>query len=929
MLCGETFQIDRPWTFLRTSAPESPSILQVIENGSFSIHDSLYSNTRLFTGGFTSAIAGRLSVVSANDSDDITRSYVQLANGTVIGHYRIIERIGAGGMGEVYLAEDAQLHRKVALKFLPLHLCQDPECRARFTREAEAAAKLNHPNIVTIHEVGEFLGRPYIVSEYVDGRTLSEVIRTKSLAPSEVINIIIQVCEGLEDAHGAGIVHRDIKPANILIEKSGRPKIVDFGLATVAGAQRVTRSGSAMGTIGYMSPEQLRGVSVDRRTDLFSTGIVLYECITGINPFAANNYAAIQAQILSKLPEPVVRYKSGVPEGLQEVVDRALEKEPQVRYQSAADMAADLRRLRRRSSDSERHMTAPVSGVRRRLMRPVYLMSAVGILFAAALWWSWPSVWRIANDGQNHLAVIPFVNLAGQSTNQALCDGLMETLTSKLTQLAGSEYSLMVVPASEVRDSDIKSAAQARKRFGVNLVITGSVQQIDGRIRATLNLVDTKSDRQLRSTVLDQRGDDMSSLQDSSVAEVARLLDVPLLPEIRRDIRSGGTRSSNAYRAYLEGRGYLQRHNNIRTLDSAQLCFDNAIRDDSAFALAYAGMGEIYWHRFNLTNDPSQIEPAIRYSSRALEIDDRQAPVLVTLGILHRATGQYQEAISYFKRALLIDSLDSGTYAQLATAYESAQRFDEAEATYRRSIDLRPDYWRGYYNLARYYLYRGMNDSAEAQARIAESLAPDATLPYESLGSLYAYMGRFDRAKELLQRSLSIESSYIALSNLGAIYQTEQDYQKAVGLYESSLKVSDKDYRVWISLAGLYKLLPDGQQRARQAYERAIILAEQNREINPYDPDIICHLADCYWQLGQRDKALIMAADAIEMTPNNIEVMIRTGIIYELDGQRDRALELIGTAVRRGYSVDRVKAAEELRELTADPAFARAIRGSE
>jgi serine/threonine protein kinase/tetratricopeptide (TPR) repeat protein len=858
--------------------------------------------------------------------DDKTRSHMLLASGTMVAHYRIVEKIGAGGMGEVYLAEDTELSRKVALKFLPLHLCQEEEYRKRFTREAQAAAKLNHPNIVTIHEVGEFLGRPYIVSEFVSGRTLSDAIGTKTLAPSEVINIIIQVCEGLEEAHAAGIVHRDIKPANIIIEKSGRLKIVDFGLAMIEGSQRVTRSGSAMGTIGYMSPEQLRGALVDRRTDLFSVGIVLYESITGINPFAADNQAAIHTMILSKQPEPVARYKVGVPDGLQDVVDRALEKEPQVRYQSAADMAADLKRLRRRSSDSERQIPPPVSGTRNPLVRSRYLVPAIVILLAGALWWNRHPGWHSTKAGQNHLAVIPFANLAGQSTSQAFCDGLMETLTSKLTQLAGSEHSLMVVPASEIRDSDVKSATQARKRFGVNLVVTGSVQQLDGHIRATLNLVDATTDRQLRSTVLDQRGEDISSLQDSSVAEVARLLDIPLLPKTEHDILAGGTRSSSAYRAYLEGRGYLQRHDDARTLDSARYCFDAAIRDDSAFALAYAGMGEMFWRRFNLTNDASWVEPAIRYSSRAVELDDRQAPVLVTLGILHRATGQYQEAISYFKRALLIDSLNSETYAQLATAYESAQRFGEAEATYRRSITLRPNYWRSYYNLARYFIYRGQNDSAVMQATTAESLAPAATLPYESIGSLYAFMGRFDRAKTLLERSLAIEPNYVALSNLGAIYQMEGELPKAVTLYESSLKVNDKDYRVWSSLAGLYKMLPDGRLKSQQAYERAITLAEQIRAVNPNEPDLICYLADCYWQVGQREKAVAMARDAVQMAPNNIEVMVRAGIIYELAGQRERSLQLIGTAIRRGYAIDRIKATEELRGLVADPRFVSATR---
>jgi len=858
--------------------------------------------------------------------DDKTQSHVLLTSGTMVSHYRIIEKIGAGGMGEVYLAEDTELNRKVALKFLPLHLCQDEDYRKRFTREAQAAAKLNHPNIVTIHEVGEFNSRPFIVTEFVGGRTLSDLIGSKSLAPSEIINIIIQVCEGLEDAHTAGIIHRDIKPSNIILEKSGRPKIVDFGLAVVQGAQKVTKSGSAMGTVGYMSPEQLRGATVDRRTDLFSVGIVLYESITGINPFAANNQAAVQTLILSKQPEPIARYKAEIPDGLQEVVSRALEKEPQVRYQSAADLAADLKRLRRRSSDSARQLQTSPSLPRSPWIRPRYMVPLAVVLLALAFWWISRSGGRGRLASQNHLAVIPFANLAGQSTSQAFCDGLMETLTSKLTQLAESDGSLLVVPASEIRDKDVKSAAQARKRFGVNLVVTGSVQQLDGRIRTTLNLVDAETERQLRSTILDARKDDISLLQDSSVIEVAKLLDIQLQPGLHPASDVGGTASATAYHAYLEGRGYLQRHEDARSLDSALQSFEIAIKHDTNYALAYAGLGEVYWRRFNLTNDANWVAPAIRYSSRAVELNDHQAPVLVTLGILHAATGQYQEAVSYFKRALQVDSLDSETHAHLASAYESLGRITEAEATYRRSIALRPGYWRSYYNLARFYVYRGLNDSAAAQATIAESLAPAATYPYESLGSLYAYMGNYDRARDLLERSLAIEPNYVTLSNLGAIYQLGGQNQMAVSMYERALGLNDKDYRVWSSLAGVYKMLPNGREKAQRAYGRAIELAERNREINPNAPDLICYLADCYWQIGQKDKAVATAKEAVQMSPENIEVMVRAGIVFEQAGDRERALWLIGKAVRRGYAVDRVKSTEELRGLVSDARFDSMIK---
>ena len=278
--------------------------------------------------------------------DDKTQAVTVLSKGTVIGHYRIVEKIGAGGMGEVYLAEDTELNRKVALKFLSPHLCQDADCRARFKREAQAAAKLNHPNIVTIHEVSEFNGRPFFAMEHVEGQPLSELIKQGDCPLDKVIDLSLQICEGLQEAHKAGITHRDIKPANILVSHSGRAKLVDFGLASVAGADKLTKEGSTLGTIGYMSPEQVQGKPTDHRSDLFSFGVVLYELISCKSPFKAETPAATMNAIAQQTPEPLARYKAGVPDELQRIVSKLLQKDPALRYQTAADVISDLTALK-------------------------------------------------------------------------------------------------------------------------------------------------------------------------------------------------------------------------------------------------------------------------------------------------------------------------------------------------------------------------------------------------------------------------------------------------------------------------------------------------------------------------------------------------------------------------------------------------------
>jgi eukaryotic-like serine/threonine-protein kinase len=328
----------------------------------------------------------------------------------------------------------------------------------------------------------------------------------------------------------------------------------------------------------------------------------------------------------------------------------------------------------------------------------------------------------------------------------------METLTSELTQLAEFEGELLVVPASEIRETGVRSAAQARLTFGVNLAVSGSIQQYGDGMRVTLNLVDAVNERQLHSKIVYERREDVSSLQDSSVAKVAQMLDVQIRPESRLVLAPGRAVSSAAYGAYLEGLGCLQRNENANSLDSALYLFRRAIGQDSGYALAYAGIGEAYWRKYGLTGDVSWLTPAKANASRALELNDRLVPVLVTMGLVHVGTGQSEEAISYFKRALDIDPMNSEAYDRLASAYESLGRVAEAQSTYEISIKLKPHDWHGYYNLAKFLAVEGRINDALKQLAAADSLAPAATYPYELFGNLYTFLGTYEKAKTCLQR---------------------------------------------------------------------------------------------------------------------------------------------------------------------------------
>ena len=363
--------------------------------------------------------------------DDQTRAFVPITEGTIVSHYRVIEKIGAGGMGEVYLAEDTELDRRVALKFLPPHLCLDDDCRARFKRESQAAARLNHPNIVTIHEVCEYQGRPYFAMQHLEGQSLRDLLKGKSLALDRLIEMAIQLCDGLAAAHGKNIVHRDIKPSNIVIDAYGRPKLLDFGLAAIVGGEHLTRTGSTLGTVGYMSPEQIKGKDVDHRSDLFSLGVVLYELLAGRAPFGRDSEVATMQAILNEVPDPLAKYRSAVPEELQRTVSKLLEKDPSMRYQTATGVISDLKRL---IASTQSSIARETIGRSRRW--PLWIAAAAVIIVAAiGLYSFWPRPAATGSERKS-LAVLPFENL-GSSEDEYFADGMTDEITARLAGISG------------------------------------------------------------------------------------------------------------------------------------------------------------------------------------------------------------------------------------------------------------------------------------------------------------------------------------------------------------------------------------------------------------------------------------------------------------------------------------------------------------
>ena len=846
----------------------------------------------------------------------------------ILGHYRLLERLGEGGMGVVYRARDEHLQREVAVKVLPAHVVKDESARRRFRREALTLARLNHPNVETLHNFETEGDVDFLVTEYVAGITLASKLARGPLRESELLEYAVQLASALEEAHKRGVIHRDLKPANILITSSGQLKVLDFGLAQLMAAddefETTTDSKAEVaGTLPYVAPEQLSdSQAIDSRTDLYSFGVVLYEMATGRRPHNEKSIASLLEAILHREPAAVRSLNPQISPELDTIIRKAMDKDPALRYQSAGELKVDLQRL----ASGRTLVSAPLrvrASTRRR-----WITGIVALLVVLSIGFEVFTL-RSKTRGPNALpgtmprvvAVLPFDAVGGNPDNQVLCRGLTDLLTTRLTQIS-KEYGVEIVPASEVRSQGVSSIEDAHRKLGVSLVVEGSWDFAGNQVM--YSLVNAQSRHSLNAESIRADVRDLFAVERQVSESLLRMVAGELRPGDRNPA-SGASTQPDTYQYYVRGVGRLLEYQDVNSLQAAVALFGSALDRDPKFAPALAGTAEAYWRLYQETKDESWLAKATDAGRRAKELNDQVAPVHTTLGLIYQGTSKYADAVKEFKRALELDPTSDSAYRGLAACYEALGKNAEAEAAYQQAIEIRKDYWGGYSALGAFYAKTARYDDAAAQFRRVIELAPENVRGYSNLAVVYAYQGKTQDAENLLRKSLSIEPNYRAYSNLASMFFSDGRYSESAQMFGKALALNDRDPRVWGSQGDAYYWAGE-REKAMGSYAKAVELLQAQLKINPGDSRSVVELAMWESMLGKREKGASLAKQALAQSPSDPEIMFRAAEVYEQNGDHETAINWLTQAVHAGYSVATIQRDPTLRGLHEDPRYALLIQ---
>ena len=858
--------------------------------------------------------------------------------GKTVSHYKILEKLGEGGMGVVYEAEDTKLKRTVALKFLPPELTRDLEAKERFIREAQAASALEHPNICNIHEIEETSdGQLYIVMACYEGKTLKEKIKEKRIKKKEVVDIAIQIGQGLEKAHEKGIIHRDIKPANIFITNDGVVKILDFGLAKLSGQAQLTKDSSTLGTVAYMSPEQLSGKEVDQRTDIWSLGVVLYEMLTEKLPFKGDYEQAVTYSILNEQPESVTSLRTGVPMELERIVNKCIQKDPDERYQTVIDLVADFLHLQRTSTIQTVSPSKGTRGVSHPSLLRKYgwIFSLCLALFVITIFTLRPFFLseKPSDSKRTMIVVLPFQNL-GSPDDEYFADGITDAITARLANLSG--LGVISRQSAIQYKGSVKTTSEIREELGVDYLLEGTIQRERpsdprSRVRIIPQLIKAEQDIHLWAETYDEDITEVFRVQSDIAERVAHELDITLLAPERDRLESKPTENIEAYEYYLRGIEYFDRATSREESQTALEMFAKAVELDPGFALAWIYLSRVYiWLYWSGMEEGKIVLPkAETAANEALSIAPDLVETHLALGFIqYYGNRNYDKALEHFHEVLKQQPTNAEANSAIGYVLRRKGKFEESLGYFRRALKVNPrSYLLNWDNMGGTLLTLRRYTEAEKYTDRAISLAPEMSIAYILKADISLLRdGDIMKAREYLLQCLGKKTEAEK-----CMYQFLPDRLnicfpdpcERVNLWYPSVQdcrtgKQDSSFTIIVSSANYYIeksecLVKSGQrEHASALLDSARDLLEQDL---PKDLDIASYayrssmLGIIYAKLGRQKEALREAKRAVEIFPLSMDAneapwyIENLAQMYTLSGEYEAAIDQLELLLSIPYEI--------------------------
>jgi serine/threonine protein kinase/tetratricopeptide (TPR) repeat protein len=828
-------------------------------------------------------------------SDLIEETDLYLTPGQTINHYQVIGLIGKGGMGIVYKAEDTRLMRAVAIKIFSKRANSKWATEAGYLQEARAGSAINHPNIVTIHEIGETADITYIVMEYVEAQTLSELIASNSLTSDQMLSIAIQICDGLTEVHSRQIIHRDIKPANVMVASRGQVKLLDFGIAKpfhappnfeslAIDSKTQKKSSEIVGTIRYMSPEQIRGERLDERTDIFSFGVLLYEMITGNLPFSGRHAMDIAAAIIKDAPASLGPAPEGLPRQVCELVMRCLEKDREKRPASFSQIREELEHLSMQSqaaSDQQNQKTPVPESILRRPGRHEFNYKPKAPALPIIL-------------------VLPLDAIGSRGGEEPLGLGLSHMISTNLARIKG--LSVISKAAVERQTERLATSAQELAReLGATLMMEGEMMTLADGYAIMVRLSEVATGHIVWGNQYFGQSSDLFKIQQTLCTDIASILKIDISPSDEHRIARPATSDIGAFELYSQARALLERYDVKENIDEAVALLEEAVKDHPGFALPFTGLSEAYWHKYLLTLDESWVTRAIAACDRALVLDPYQPEVHISLANIYYNTGRLEQAIESFERATEIQPASDRALRGLGWCYQKKGDMETAIVYLERAIENRPGCWYYYNDLGKCYYAFGAYERAAEQFRRVIAVQPDTYNGYNNLGVMYCLLGLYEDAIAMHKRAIEIHASEEAFSNLGTEYFYLGRFEEAAEEYQRAIDLFPGHDMFHFNLGEAYLQL-GRQEEASQQVERARELLAAQLKIKKGDGQLFGRMALYLAKLGRRDEARHHIAAALSLEPGNPLLIFQQAVVHALAGETQPAIESLRAALEQGYS---------------------------